>query len=373
MDPLPTFCPNLQCPARGHSGKGNIHVLSQVQERYECTVCNKSFCARKGTPLYRCHTDSQEVARVVTLVEHGCPIAAIEAAFGFQPRTVRRWIEKAGAHGEQVHDPLVGRPRELVQVQADELRAKIQKKGILWIALAIAVPYRLWLGAVVSPVRDTNLIRALVARVRGCPLPLCALLFAVDGFRAYVWEAKKAFPEAVKIHPHQPGRSRLVAWPELVIGRVIKHQKKRRLVEVVRRLAVGTQEQLQRLVAASQAAGGLNPSSIERLKAPLRSRLCPLVRRTRHLARSARSLYAGLYLRGTLYHFCTYHESLPRREEGERTPRTPAMAAGITDPCGSVLELLFFHVPAECWQPPRRRGRRSKPMQALMEKWAGAQ
>ena len=36
------------------------------------------------------------IVLVLTLVAHGCLIAAIEAAFGLQKRTVHGWIEAAG-------------------------------------------------------------------------------------------------------------------------------------------------------------------------------------------------------------------------------------------------------------------------------------
>jgi hypothetical protein len=120
---------------------------------------------------------------VLTLVAHGCPIPAIVAAFGFQARTVRRWVQAAGEHCEQIHQQEVVVPRDLGQVQADELRAKTQS-GILWLAMAIAVPTRLWLGGVVSAPRDGQLIRALATMVGGCALPR-PLLVAMDGLAAY--------------------------------------------------------------------------------------------------------------------------------------------------------------------------------------------
>jgi hypothetical protein len=32
--------------------------------------------------------------------------------------------------------------------------------------------------------------------------------------------------------------------------------------------------------------------------------------------------------------------------------------------------LLHFHVPPPRWQPPKKRGRRSKELQKLIEQWA---
>jgi hypothetical protein len=46
---------------------------------------------------------------------------------GFQARTVRRWMQVAGAHCQKVPQQLVVPPRALGQVQADELRVRVQK------------------------------------------------------------------------------------------------------------------------------------------------------------------------------------------------------------------------------------------------------
>jgi hypothetical protein len=60
---------------------------------------------------------------------------------------------------------VVEQPRDLGQVQADELRVKKQG-GIVWMALAMMVQTRLWLGGEVSAQRDMTLIRRLRACLR---------------------------------------------------------------------------------------------------------------------------------------------------------------------------------------------------------------
>jgi len=47
----------------------------------------------------------------------------------------------------------------------------------------------------------------------------------------------------------------------------------------------------------------------------------------------------------------------------------PAMAAGITDHCWTVRELLSVHVPPPRWTPPKRCGRRSRALHRLIERW----
>ena len=59
---------------------------------------------------------------VVTLLAQGCPLQALVAAFGFDERTIAAWWARSGRQGQAVHEYLVEQPRDLGQVQADELR-----------------------------------------------------------------------------------------------------------------------------------------------------------------------------------------------------------------------------------------------------------
>ena len=53
MDPQTQFCPNLDCPARGQRGQGNIRVHSHTERRDRCTTCGRTFVATTGTPFFR--------------------------------------------------------------------------------------------------------------------------------------------------------------------------------------------------------------------------------------------------------------------------------------------------------------------------------
>ena len=149
MDPTTTFCPNMACPARGQTGQGNIGIHSRKDRRFICTQCRKTFAATYGTVFYRLRTAGDLVALILTLLAHGCPVQAIVVAFGFDERTVAAWGARAGRQGQAVQEHLVEQPRDLGQVQADEIRVKKQG-GIVWMALAMMVKTRLWLGGEVS-------------------------------------------------------------------------------------------------------------------------------------------------------------------------------------------------------------------------------
>ncbi len=132
MNPHEPFCPNDDCPARGRGGEGNIHIHARTPPRYRCTVCGKTFGARVGTPFYRRHTDAATITLILTLLAHGCPIAAVVVAFGVQRQTVSDWLDAAGRQCAAVHQQLVCQPRDLGQVQADELRVKRQGASSGW-------------------------------------------------------------------------------------------------------------------------------------------------------------------------------------------------------------------------------------------------
>jgi hypothetical protein len=157
------------------------------------------------------------VVVVVTLLASGYPVQAIVMAFGLDERTVLSWQGRSGKHCQQVHEHMVEQPHDLGQVQADEMRVMMQGLTV-WMAMAIQVPTRLWLGGMISQHRDRHLMRALLQRVRRCAL--CRpLLFCVDGCRTYIDAIRKAFREPI---PGRSGRPRLRAWDGIVIAQVIK-------------------------------------------------------------------------------------------------------------------------------------------------------
>ncbi len=132
------------------------------------------------------------------------------------------------------------------------------------------------------------------------------------------------------------------------------------------RLVRGSGAGVVRGLRATCGSQVVSTAYIERLNATFRSRLACLGRRTRGLARQQASLEQGMYVVGVVYTFCTYHQSLTQKTGSKRTP---AMAAGLSDHRWSVREVLQYRVPPSRWQPPKGRGRRSKRLQALIDRW----
>jgi len=360
MNPESIFCPNIDCPARGRRGAGNIRIYSQKEKHYYCHVCQETFAARKGTVFYRLRTDPLVVMLVITLLAYGCPIQAIVAAYGFDERTVKNWWRRAGAHCQKVHEHIVGQSRlDLGQVQADEIKVKTQR-GSLWLALAMMVSTRLWLGGTISYRRDMALIRRLANQVR--QVALCRpLLIAVDGLPSYVRAFRLAFRSSYR--NGEQGAPRKIPWPNVGIVQVVK-QRQGKQFTIERRIVQGSVAMSESLITQTQARGSINTAFIERFNATFRQRLGFLARRTRALARRPQTIESGMYLLGCVYHFCTFHKSLRLLllvgTYGRRwVKRTPAMAAGLADHCWTMHELLHFKVPTR-YQPPKRRDRPRK-------------
>lgn len=300
---------------------------------------------------------------VVTLLAYGCPVQAIVHAFGLDERTVADWRDRAGVHCQHVHQRLIEQGQlDLVHVQADEIRVK-GCKMMAWMGLSMMVSTRLWIAGVVQHSRDRSLADRMLAQVRRCAAALRPLLVLTDGWNAYPGSIRRAFREKVK-RTTGVGRACLQVWPQLHIGRVIKHTKKKRVVEVTRHMAHGLFEPAEYLLQASGGGTVLNTAFIERLNATFRQRLANLTRRSRQAARTLKTLETGMYLIGCTYNFCFPHHELSKTKH-VGSPCTPAMAAGLTDHVWSLCELLSVRIAPSPWIAPAKRGRPRKSVEPI--------
>jgi transposase-like protein len=327
MRPELVVCPKSDCGASDHIG---IHSLKE--RRYICHTCQRTFAETTGTMLYGLKHPLKLVCIVLSLLAYGCPLHAIVVTFDLDERTVADWQHKAGQHAKTVQETVVCQGQvDIGQVQADELYTKTQA-GPVWIATAMTVFSRLWLWGTVSWERDTALVQPVIEHVRAAAEPNRAILFAVDGFKAYVGCILKVFRDPV--HTGKRGRPPLVVWDELHIVQVVKHRVGRRLVSISRRVAHGSLAQAEAIMQATQVElGRINTAYIERLNATLRTWIPGLVRRTRTPSGAREQLEAALFWTGCVYNFCHVHATLAG---------TPAMAADLTDHVWSIEELIRY-------------------------------
>jgi transposase-like protein len=331
MRPEQVVCPNSECRASGRIG-----VHSHKERRYICHGCKRTFADTSGTLLYRLKQPLELVLVVLTLLAYGCPIPALVAAFGVDERTIAAWQLKAGQHAKQVQNQLVCQGTvDLGQVQADELYTKTQA-GPIWIATAMTVFSRLhpegtrW-GAI-GWQRDEALVRPVIEHSRAAAQPGQPILFAVDGFKAYVRCILTVFRDP--LYTGKVGRPRLLVWQDLHIVQVIKQRVGRRLVSITRRLAYGALRAAEEVMQRTQVElGCINTAYIERLNATLRTWQPGLARRTRTPSGAREHLEAALFWTSCVYNFCHVHATLAG---------TPAMAADLTDHAWSIEELIRY-------------------------------
>jgi transposase-like protein/IS1 family transposase len=356
-DACEQFCPNKECTSRGQIRQGNIVGHGSKRPRYKCKTCGKTFSARAGTALEGIRKSEDDYIKVITLLAYGTPIQAIVHAFQLDERTVAKWRDHAGMHCEAIHKEKIERGLlDLIHVQADEIWLKI-KGAVLWVALAIMAPTRLWIAVEVSKKRDSNLTDNLMQQVRRCALSLCAILICTDGFSAYPKSIRKAFRNKVKDTPG-PGAAKKVVWPRLYIGTIIKRTEKRRVREVLRRMSHGQWRKAKKLLKASKSGKKLNTSFIERFNGTIRERFAPFTRKCRYLATKTATVHTGIYLVGSVYNFCSPHAELSKLKTkgGFGFPCTPAMASGLTDHVWSVRELLTYKIAPPPLPIPKKKG-----------------
>ena len=214
------FCPNQACYAKGQTGKGNIRWHCRKNNRFRCTECKKTFSESTGTPFHRLQYSHELFIIVVILLAYGTPIVAIQQAYQLDKRTIRDWQERGGKHCKQIHQHLIHSQKlDLQHVQADEIKVKMAG-GTIWMAMAMMVSTRLWIGGALSPKRNKALIQNLVYQVY--QMALCRrLLLAVDGLSTYLGCFRRTFRAKVP-RRGKLGRCKYIAWPTVSIVQVVK-------------------------------------------------------------------------------------------------------------------------------------------------------
>src|SRR5262249_4652128 len=102
-----------------------------------------------------------------------------------------------------------------------------------WMALAMMVQTRLWLGGEVSAQRDLPLIRRLIERVKRCAARR-PLLVCTDGVGSYIRAVRETFRDPVPTGTG--GRPRLRPWRNVLSAQVVKRYERRRVVATDRRI-----------------------------------------------------------------------------------------------------------------------------------------
>jgi IS1 family transposase len=355
-------CPNHTCryyrisDAQVHALVGHgTHGRCERIQTLQCQLCHTTFSTRRGTPLYRLKTSSQQVAMVLTALAEGLSVSAAVRVFGHRHATITTWLTRAGAHSTTLHDH-VFRNLHLPHLQLDELRTHLRNRAqVLWLWVVVdpltkIIPV-LHVGARTQDAAHT-VIHDLYGRLASGCLPV----FTTDGLNLYFYALTAHFGQWVTEVGRRARQWQVAA--ELLYGQVKKIYRRRKLVRVTQVMRCGTRAALKTALQTLGLSGRLNTAFVERVNLTLRQGVAALIRRTWSTMQDTPHLLLQLEWWRGYYHFVRPHEALrvalahPLERGGKRLPqryrqRTPAMAAGLTGRRWTVPDLLTVPLPLE--------------------------
>jgi IS1 family transposase len=226
-----------------------------------------------------------------------------------------------------------------------------------WVWAAIDPESKLLLSVQVGD-RTLAMAQSVLHQLAQLLAPGCVPLLLSDGYAHY----RTAIVTHFGCWVHPPRRQatgpapkpRWMPLPGLLYAQVVKTLRRRRLVEVKHRVVFGTQRAIAQVLAA--CGWQINTAFVERLNLSLRQRVAAIRRRSATSCKGEDGLGQQLALFQGYHNFVLPHASLrqalaaPVATNGRGSakvwrPRTPAMAAGLTDHVWSLREVLMFRVP----------------------------
>jgi hypothetical protein len=183
-------------------------------------------------------------------------------------------------------------------------------------------------------------------------------LFLTDGFKEYTMALLAHFGQWAQPERRRAkgplSKPRWMPLPQLLYAQVIKVTRRRRLVRVSHRVVFGALAAIEQVLATHDWY--INTAFIERVNLTIRQHVAAVGRRVMTLCKGEDGLRQQLALYYGYYNFCLPHASLrqplpqsePTNGSGSAKrwqPRTPAMAAGLTDHVWTLREVLLFRVP----------------------------
>jgi IS1 family transposase len=333
---------------------------------FECTTCGQQFSETRETVLFDLRTPEEKVMMALKMILVRVSLANMSFVLGITEETVLEWLERAARKAEEIN---TARLRELpvTQVQVDEMWTFVQRKvsahavdgeqespqdaddGRQWVWLSDAPEFRLMLATVVGP-RTSETALALIRKTARIVLGIPACFS--DGFSAYL-QALIACYHTLKTCPRtgDPGRPKHPVkepHPDLVYGQIVKKKRKGRVSEITTRILCGAER-------FAKLGLSISTTLLERLNLTFRQSLAPLVRKTLSFSKEREHLEQQVCFFQAFYNVARPPMSLredinahAREFEPRWRPRTPAMAAGLTDHVWTFRELLtvkFAHVP----------------------------
>jgi len=357
--------------------RANGHPSGGQWRQFHCTSCDGYFPEHHGTIFHGKQAAVELIVHVLACLAEGLGIRATARVFEVDPNTVLGWLVEAAEQLKAFAHYFLCEVH-VHQVQLDELYAVLSavKDGELsedeaikrlsrspqWVWVAIDPVSKLLLAIDVGQ-RTLAMAQRVVHQVVQVLAPGCVPLFLTDGFKEYTTALLTHYgqwgqPERRQAQGPNP-KPRWMPLPQLLYAQVVKTVRRRRLVRVHHRVVCGTLEAIQQVLAA--CGWQINTAFIERVNLSIRQHVAAVGRRVSTLCKGEEGLQQQLVLYQVYYNFCLPHASLhlpllqPEPPKGNGSakrwqPRTPAMAAGLTDHVWTLREVLLFRVPP--WPQP---------------------
>ena len=376
------FCPDPDCSYHGWLGHGNIrangHPGGQPWRQFQCVSCRGFFYETHGTIFHGKRSSPDLTVHVIGCLAEGLGIRGTARVFEIDANTMRRWLMEA-AEQLQAFSAYFLHDLRLNQVQLDELYAilsavrdgEMSKDAAIdhlsmsprWIWTAIDPESKLMLSARVGE-RSQTMAQAILHQIAELLAPGCIPLFLSDGNPSYLTAIVRHFGRWIQPpRRHSKGSAPKPRWmplPGLLYAQVVKKMRRRRIIEVKRHVVIGTQAAVDEVLRF--CGWVINTAFVERLNLSLRQRVAPIRRRSAASCKDEAGLDDQLTLFQVSYNFVLSHASLrlplaepiATNDNGSAKlwqPRTPAMAAGLTDRRWSLQEVLMFRVPP--WPQPQ--------------------
>ena len=182
-------------------------------------------------------------------------------------------------------------------------------------------------------------------------------LVTSDEFSSYLTTLKQVWPQAIPLEKDKRCKKRTrykrqAATPDSTLNyaTVCKQRKKGRVVSVRRTVVVGTRQSVAAALKESSVSCTINTSFLERHHATDRHRNARKARRTYRFSKDWLIHEAVGYFSYFTYNFCWPVRTLAQpikdpQSKAKSSPRTPAMAAGLTNHVWSLHEWLGYPVP----------------------------
>jgi IS1 family transposase len=331
-------------------GYGHHGTTDRIQD-FLCQACGTKVSSRRTTALYHIKTPPDRVGEVLSALAEGLDVRAAVRVFGHGEGTITRWLVRAGAQAEHLHERLFVH-LALPHVQLDEIRTRLRaRQDILWLWLAVDPVSKIVPVLHLGP-RTQAAAYAVTHALKERLAPGAIPVVTSDGLRLYYYALTAHFGQWVT-----DGRRRV--WrvaATLVYGQLQKCYRRRRLVWVRYRMLCGTHAHLRQALRALGLSGRLSTAFVERLNLTVRQGVAALSRRSWATAQTVSGLRSQVAWWRGYYHFVRPHHSLrvalaqPRDRGSGRQPqryraRTPAMAAGVTARQWTVVTLLSCPCP----------------------------